>query len=337
MSFEKMEAQSRRLRHQLREYTEFSELWKLSLENYDKGHSYQNSPKNHMTSVDDAIKRLRKENDLLAEELGQLNPDIEDDELDEESMQCLHDQEFLNQLKSWGKTPEDIITPRDKISLKKSYIGLKIALNSLPYEPSVNDPIDIILTRNGLENVISTSRDTLSNLKSDETKLKQDLEYDNNLNAELLEINHLLKERLQKLTINTGNGSRDDPKKDLEQLNKKISIENEKAVKYMGYLNHVLNSNIFNEVINEESENETDFDSDSSSPNYSSFSRKLAEIRETVEDLLNALFDSSAERYILPYNPESPIIRLLLQADLIIQRPDDPRYVKLRDYSECFE
>ncbi|KAK9480246.1 hypothetical protein V1514DRAFT_325860 [Lipomyces japonicus] len=70
---------------------------------------------------------------------------------------------------------------------------------------------------------------------------------------------------------------------------------------------------------------------------YGTRSKQLAhEAKALIENLLNAAFDPESNGYVEVQDPDGIVARLLIRSEIVSQRPNDDRFMKLRPFAKKF-
>lgn len=174
-----------------------------------------------------------------------------------------------------------------------------------------------------VESNIDQSRELLIQLEKEEMELKKRLTAETNLHDELFALRGLLRQRTE--TINNSIKPKD-PQTIFEEIDAK-KLETDKNNKFMlGELKRLLRQHVAPRLAAHAA---------AAASGSGPTERELAsDLKSTVEDLLNEMFKSEDESdgYVRVTNPQSPIVQFLLRGELVITKPDDMRYIKLRDF-----
>lgn len=179
-------------------------------------------------------------------------------------------------------------------------------LHCLPY----------ILAVDQLESTNHQSYQLADTLLKQEEQLKTELSKEKSLNDQLSQLNELLNERLETIGSLTRSQS---PKNILNELEQKKNASEKTNKSLLIQLKQLLNKEVLETIA-------TDDDPD--------LKNIRSELRRTIENLLNEMFEQNSTGYVHIADMDSPIIHFLLSGDLITIHPDDPSYIRLRDFGK---
>lgn len=179
-------------------------------------------------------------------------------------------------------------------------------LHCLPY----------ILAVDQLESTNHQSYQLIDALIKHENHLKVELSKEKAKNEQLSQLNQLLGERLETIGSLTRSQS---PKNILNELNQKKQTSEKTNKNLLVQLKQLLNKQVLETIVNEDD------------PDLKSV---RSELRRTIETLLNEMFEQSSSGYVHIVDMDSPIIHFLLAGDLITIHPEDPSYIRLRDFGK---
>lgn len=202
------------------------------------------------------------------------------------------------------------------VRLKSELDRLRATSNPSQIDTTKLHCLPYILAVDQLETTNHQSYQLIDILLKQEEELKSKIAKEKSLNGQLSQLNGLLNGRFETIGSLTRSQS---PRNILNELEKKKEASEKSNKILLLQLKQLLNNQVLETIT-------TDDDPDLKS--------LRSELRRTVETLLNEMFEQSSTGYVHIADMDSPIIHFLLSGDLITLHPDDPSYIRLRDFGK---
>ncbi len=197
-------------------------------------------------------------------------------------------------------------------SLKCRATGLALSSSRLTSNLDRDQVLGVSVAASMLFEQKESSLRALKELLDYNDEMDKSIEFEKNLSDELKTINSLLDDRIAEIT-DKEIYSLEKITEVIDQKNKELTENSTQQIKYLKELIGIIQTKIFDGY---------------GGGKHGEEKKKNFSI---MENLLNAM-TGNEDRYVDVGDPDTPLVRLLLKGDMVIEKEGDPHFLKLRRY-----
>lgn len=210
-------------------------------------------------------------------------------------------------------------------SVKSRIYAIDKSLSQIPAPMSSFSCLGRIMAIDKLQTVNSDTLQAIEVLKESQQRNLHLLEREKALNKELQTLNVLLKVRANEVSASKATSSQVEPASIISELVDQKNNEERKYAEKLDHLREILEK-IAAPMI---------YETNQQIPEYANLSLEdiCLELNDLVLNLLNEMFDTSVSGgYVQVADFNSPIIKFLLNGNLITTKSNDTTYIRLREF-----